>query len=249
MATSHPHLFQSSTANESEIHKLIVNHFLPGRVVLQWHPVTMEDITSPNTNEIVVFSSFFERRFALLTCNFFRGLLDHYKIKLVHLNPNSILQIIVFVHVCEAFLGIPPNFPLFKNYFFLKYQLSATNHRVIGVVGLQTHPHASFLDLPMKASLRGWHGTWFYCENHEPSLPPIVGWLLEFQGTWSEEPTPLKHPQVAALTNKINHLKEQGLTGVSVAAHWLARRVLPLKKTCPPGLGIQRTPRSDSGIQ
>jgi hypothetical protein len=35
---------------------------------------------------------------------------------------------------------------------------------------------------------------------------------------------------VAALTNKINHLKEQGLTGVSVAAHWLARRVLPLKK-------------------
>jgi hypothetical protein len=82
----------------------------------------------------------------------------------------------------------------------------------------------------MKGSLRGWHGTWFYCENHEPSLPPIVGWLLEFQGTWSKEPTPLKHPQVAALTNKINHLKEQGLTGVSVAAHWLARRVLPLKK-------------------
>jgi hypothetical protein len=124
MATSHPHLFQSSVANESEIHKLIVNHFLLSRVVLQWHPVTKEDITSPNTNEIFVFS-FFQRKFALLTCNFFRGLLDHYKIKLVHLNPNSILQIIVFVHVYEAFLGIPPNFPLFKNYFFLKYQLSA----------------------------------------------------------------------------------------------------------------------------
>jgi hypothetical protein len=40
---------------------------------------------------------------------------------------------------------------------------------------------------------------------------------------------------VAALTNKINILKEQGLTGVCVAAHWLARGVLPLKKQVNPG--------------
>jgi hypothetical protein len=32
------------------------------------------------------------------------------------------------------------------------------------------------------------------------------------------------------LTNKINLLKEHGLTGVCVATHWLARRVIPLKK-------------------
>jgi hypothetical protein len=81
----------------------------------------------------------------------------------------------------------------------------------------------------------GWLGTWFYFENHEHSLPPFVGRLLEFQGTWSEEPTPLELPQVAALTNKINHLKEQGLTGVCVATHWLARRVLPQKKQVHPG--------------
>jgi hypothetical protein len=45
-------------------------------------------------------------------CDFLRGLLQRYEIELVHLNPNSILQIIIFVHLCEAFLGIPPNFPL-----------------------------------------------------------------------------------------------------------------------------------------
>jgi hypothetical protein len=33
-----------------------------------------------------------------------------------------------------------------------------------------------------------------------------------------------------ALTNKINLLKERGLTGVCMATQWLARRVLPLKK-------------------
>jgi hypothetical protein len=34
--------------------------------------------------------------------------------------------------------------------------------------------------------------------------------------------TPIKLPHVATLTNKINALKECGLTGVCVAAHWLA---------------------------
>jgi hypothetical protein len=202
---------------------------------LQWCHDVGEDNPTPNTNEIMVFSSFFQHGFGLLTCTFFYGLLDHYKIELVHLNPNFVLQIAVFVHLCEAFLGIPPNFPLFKNYFFLKYQLSAANHKVIGGVGLQTRPRVGCLDLPMKTSLWGWHVTWFYCENHEPSFPPFVGRLPEFQGTWSEEPTPLELPQVAALTNKINLSKEQGLTGVCVAAHWLARGDLTLKKQVHPG--------------
>jgi hypothetical protein len=40
-----------------------------------------------------------------------------------------------------------------------------------------------FLDLPLKNSLRGWHRTWFYCENHEANLPSFVGRLPMFQGT------------------------------------------------------------------
>jgi hypothetical protein len=173
MAASHPHLFQASTVDESEIRKLIANHFSPDRAMLQWRPTTDEDIPTPNTNEIVVFSSFFQCKFGLSACDFLCELLDHYQIELVYLNPDSILQITVFVHLCEAFLGIPPNFPLFKNYFFMKYQPSAANLKVIGEVGLQTRTRVDFLDLPMKTSLRGWHRTWFYCENHEPSPPPL----------------------------------------------------------------------------
>jgi hypothetical protein len=76
---------------ESEIHKLIANHFLLDRAMLQWHPTTGEDVPTPNTNEIVVFASFFQHGFGLLVNDIFCRLLDHYKIKLVHLNPNSIL--------------------------------------------------------------------------------------------------------------------------------------------------------------
>jgi hypothetical protein len=163
--------------------------------------------------------------FGLSACDFLHGLLNHYQIELVHLNPNSILQIVVFVHLYEAYLGILPSFPLFKIYFFLKYQPTTAILKVIRGEGLQTHPCAGFLDPPVKNSLRGWHGTWFYCENHEPGLPSFVGQLPEFQGTWTEEPTPLKVPQVVALINKANFLKEKGLIGMCVATHWLARHV------------------------
>jgi hypothetical protein len=127
----------------------------------------------------MAFSSF-QRGFGLAAYDFFHGLHDHNEIKLVHLNPNSILQIAIFIHLCKAFLSIPANFPLFKNYFFLKYQPSAANHKVIREVGLQTRPHISFLDLLMKTSQWGWHRMWFYYESHEPSLPPFADRLLEF---------------------------------------------------------------------
>jgi hypothetical protein len=72
--------------------------------------------------------------------HFLHGLLDHYQIELVNLNPNYILQIAIFVHLCEAFLGILPNIPLFKNYFFLKYHLSTSNRKVIGGGGVSPNP-------------------------------------------------------------------------------------------------------------
>jgi hypothetical protein len=113
-------MFQQSIVDESEILKLVENYFLLNHAMLQWWPAKGEDIPTPNTKEIVVFSSFFQLGFGFPIYDFFRGLLQHYQIDLVHFNSNSIFQIEVFVHLCEAFIGISPTFPLFKNYFFLK---------------------------------------------------------------------------------------------------------------------------------
>jgi hypothetical protein len=136
MAASHRKMFKPSSMDESELFKLVDYHLLPNCATLQWRLVKGEDIPTPNTKEIVVLTSFFQRGLGLYSCEFLCGLLHYYKIELVHLNPNSILQIIVFVHMCETYLTIHPNFPLFKHYFFLKYQLSAAKHKVIGGVGL-----------------------------------------------------------------------------------------------------------------
>jgi hypothetical protein len=84
----------------------------------------------------MVFTAFFQREVGLPAYDFLHSLLHHYKIELVHLNPNLILQITIFVHLCEAYLAVLPNFSLFKHYFFLKYQPSSTKRQVIGGVGI-----------------------------------------------------------------------------------------------------------------
>jgi hypothetical protein len=117
MAAFNLEMCETSTTNESKLLKLVENHFLPDHAILQWWRAKGEDIPTPNTKEIVVLFSFFQRGFGLLACEFLRGLLHHYQIKLIHLNPNSILQSTIFVHLCEAFLTVPPSFPLFKSYF------------------------------------------------------------------------------------------------------------------------------------
>jgi hypothetical protein len=112
----------------------------------------------------------------------------------------------------------------------LKYQPSAEKRNVIGGVGIQSHPRHNFLDLSMKTSLKGCHESSFYCENHEPSLPSFICNLLEYDGTWVEEPTTSEIPLVSALAGRINELKDLGLTGVSMATNWLVCRLVPLKK-------------------
>jgi hypothetical protein len=114
-----------------------------------------EDIPTLSTNEIMVSKAFFQSGFGLPSCNFFYNLLNHFKIQLVHLTPNSILQIIVFVHLCDVYLKVFPSFALFKTYFFLKYQPSTSKHQTISKVGMQARANHDFLALPLKTSLNG----------------------------------------------------------------------------------------------
>jgi hypothetical protein len=178
---------------------------------------------------------FFQRGFSILASDFLRGLLHHYKIELTHLNPNSILQITVFVHLYKAYLSVLPNYALFKHYFFLKYQPSGTKHQVMGGIGIQARPHRFFLKLPLKTSLKGCQQQWLYCKNQELSLPQFVGRLPKYDKTRIEEPVEAEIPMVKALASRVSELKGLGLIGVGVVANWLAYRVVLMKKQVHPG--------------
>jgi hypothetical protein len=57
-----------------------------------------------------MFTRFIEHGLALPTRDFFKGLLRYYSIEyLLNLNPNRIFHVSIFVHFCEAFVGIKPH--------------------------------------------------------------------------------------------------------------------------------------------
>ena len=132
---------------------MVKDKVLPAQDILGWREAAGELFCTPNTDEIVVFDSFFYRGFSLPTCGFFRGLLEFYGIELVHLNPNSILHIASFIHLCEAYLGIRPHFDLFRYLFILK--VNRTNG--VGGAGLQLRVGraCTYIGLPFKTSLKG----------------------------------------------------------------------------------------------
>ena len=67
-----------------------------------------------------MFARFAERGLALPAYGFFCGLLDYYKIERVHLNPYGVFHTSLFVHFCEAFMGIRPHWALFQKLFRVK---------------------------------------------------------------------------------------------------------------------------------
>jgi hypothetical protein len=77
-----------------------------------------------NSDEILMFARFVERGHALPASDFFKGMLWYYGIEYLNLNPNGIFHTSIFVHFCEAFLGIKPQWILFRKFFRVKLQPS-----------------------------------------------------------------------------------------------------------------------------
>jgi hypothetical protein len=94
-------------------------------------------------DEIPMFTRFTERGLALPVSDFFKGLLGYYDVEYLNLNPNGIFHTAVFIHLCEAFQGIKPHWILFRKFFRVKPQPSASNPRVVNGAGIQMREDAA----------------------------------------------------------------------------------------------------------
>jgi hypothetical protein len=124
-----------------------------------------------------MFARFAERGLSLPASDFFKGLLGYYDIEYLNLKPNGIFHTAVFVHFCEAFLGIKPHWILFRKFFRVKPQPSASNPRVVGGAGIQMREDAAeqYLSYKLIDSNQDWKAKWFYIRNHHPELPKPSG--------------------------------------------------------------------------
>jgi hypothetical protein len=103
-----------SVVSESDLLHLVSIGVLFPKELCSWRICHGVTVPTEDTHESVVYVPFLLRGLALPISPFFRGLLDFYRLNLTHLNPNSILQTSIFVHLCEAFLGVLPHFGLWK---------------------------------------------------------------------------------------------------------------------------------------
>ena len=101
-----------STLWEEDIEDLVEHGLLPKKAISRWICCFGEDIPTEDRTETVVFRCFYEKGFTLPIGDLFRGLLFFYGLEVTHLKPNSIAQITIFIHLCEAFLGITPHLNL-----------------------------------------------------------------------------------------------------------------------------------------
>jgi hypothetical protein len=192
----------------------------------------------------MIFQSHVLRGLGIPTFDFFRGLLHHWAIQAHHLTPNSIRHISIFVHLCEAFLGIEPHFDLFKLLFHLKPHPSESEVDVVGGAGLQLRQGVGPKYIPYKMSDKviDWKDLWFYVENQSPSLPHrSVGPLVK-KASWNSKGGNID--QVNFLLGEIDLLKKKNkISGASVVAHWSLRTIQPLQRRVH--LGFQFTGEED----
>jgi hypothetical protein len=212
--------WKKSKAKTKDLLALLNSGFLREKEVDMWRvaagdPYRMEK----NPDEIPMFARFAERELSLPASDFFKGLLGYYGIEYLNLNPKGIFHTAVFVHFCEAFLRIKPHWILFRKFFRVKPQPSASNPRLVREAGIQMREDAAeqYLSYKLIDSNQDWKAKWFYVTNHNPELPKPSGKQPKHRPWWNSEPTMQEGLQLPELLAKIKALREAGLRAEHMA--------------------------------
>ncbi|XP_051215584.1 uncharacterized protein [Lolium perenne] len=170
--------------------------------------------------------------------DFLRGLLFVYGIQLHQLTPNSILHISIFITLCECFLGVPPNWALWKRIFCLRRNGSHNVTYNIGGVVICVRTDVDYFDVKFPDSVQGWRKRWLYI--HEESANSVEHNIVPFDGnakiqrrySWDAEPSEEEKKATEALMSRIHQLQNtrgKELSGVQITAYFLRIRVQPLQ--------------------
>jgi hypothetical protein len=120
-STPHPNPakeWKKAKLRTEDLLALVNSGFLWEKEMNLWHATTGDPYPmEKNPDEIPMFARFVEHGLALPASDFFKGMLRYYGIEYLNLNPNGIFHVFVFVHFCEAFVGINPHWILFQKFF------------------------------------------------------------------------------------------------------------------------------------
>ena len=182
----------ASSVTEGQIKKLRKGGYLPD-VIVHRLPNVGQLISTPRPHERVVFLPHFLRGLGFPLHPFVRGLMFYYGLDFHDLAPNFILNISVFIVVCEAFLRIQPHFGLWLKIFSVKPKVVGGRQAECGGAMVGKIANVTWLEGAFVETIKGWLSGWFYItEPRDPewaaapefrSASPHVAYVLERDGT------------------------------------------------------------------
>ncbi|KAK1648819.1 hypothetical protein QYE76_066624 [Lolium multiflorum] len=169
---------------------------------------------------------------------FLRGLLFVYGLQLHQLTPNSILHVSIFITLYECFLGVQPNWALWKRIFCLRRNGSHGVAYNIGGVVICVRPDVEYFDVQFPDSVQRWRKKWLYV--HEEGSDSVEYNIASFDGrakiicrrSWDAEATEEEKSATEALMTRIHELQNtrgKELSGIQITAYFLRIRVQPLQ--------------------
>ena len=166
------HGWKSSKCTDSHLLDLEGKHLLQPRSMIHWRGSDGESFPHEGGEESVVFLPYVLQGLGFPVSDFFRGLLFHWGVQVHRLTPNSILHNSIFVHLCEAFLGIEPHFDLFQYFFHMKPHPNDSKVDVVGGAGLQFRQgkQPKYIPYVLSDKVIDWKSMWFYIRNLSSSL-------------------------------------------------------------------------------
>jgi hypothetical protein len=104
--------WEGSTVSLQTLQDLARVGLLPKEEEGLWRAPGDEIVPSPRDGELVFFTAHIERGLSVTGSCFFWELLYYYGLRLHDLGPNSILQVLAFTFLCEAYLHVHPTLGL-----------------------------------------------------------------------------------------------------------------------------------------
>jgi hypothetical protein len=216
-----------SVVSKSNLLHLVDVGVLPPKELCSWRICCGVTVLTEDTHESVVYVPFLIRGLALAISPFFRSILNFYNLNLTHLNPNSILQISIFVHLCEAYLRILPHFDL-------GWLGGSTSSWVVQVWRCTAGGKQITLTFLSRTTLKDGTLSGLLWKTTASSSPRSGRQLDVRTPSWVESPTALEVMEARVLLAEICLLKERGLTVEAVVADFVFKNIQPLKDRAYP---------------
>jgi hypothetical protein len=173
--------------------------------------------------EFVLFVPYLFCGLALPISPFFLLLLEEFGLQLQLLTPYSILQVAIFVHFCEMFVGVAACTSLFRKFFVLVRSGKGKDHLGAYYFQSRSDPTVTYIASLGGARWENWQSDWVIAiaEASDRLALPSDGSSLE-RKQWRVKPCLV--PEFRPILDRIKELAVGGLTSMHVLGPPLPQR-------------------------